>query len=1203
MSVRFTRNGPEFPSELVDSILSGEVVFSCGTGISAPQMPDFQQLVERTYEQLGVERDAAETRAFEQGRYEEVLGSLSRRLADPDAVTRVVSQLLAVPEHPCLSQHRTILRLSRDLDNRISVVTTNFDTLLERAAIEVLPKETVRETSFAGQALPSPGTPSYSGIVHIHGRLSDGELGVADSQLVLTSADYGDAYMRSGWAARFLFDLARCKTIVLVGYSANDAPVRYLLNVLEADRIRFPDLKPVYAFDAYERDLEEATFAWRTLAVTPLPYCKVNTETGKCDHASLWGDLELLANVVERPKRSRRERAHAILKCSLADTSDETRRELRWLFSDRRDLWSVALDAIVHPEWFEFFQSERLWTPADCMWVIASWIAKDFQDGKRFECAREWQERLGAPFTEKVRNRLLHAGKLDATWSRVWKLFSLGEVTRHQDIAYYEARRWLAGGVVLDSDLRSAVSLLSPKLVLSRRYGEPQEEKGCQPIRGIADLVLARMVIADRRGAEEIVDALNGMPDHAGRILELATSELRSALALEVELEQVGEEHDFNDSSVPSIESHDQNKYREGVNFLVRALVTCIQHAANSDRDRTKGLVAGWRQLPGRIGLRLCLHAMRDSKLFHADEGMLMLLSASDVDFWSVRRELALLLKDRAADASEELLSQVEKRIRESGSAYYDRYSIAEGEPDWRAYARDAVVWLRLRMLQDAGVLSELGKAELSAIVHRRKYLDREVEERDFFGSYSFGVRQVVGDPEPIARAPEDDRLRVAQELATNPDLDMQHGWAAFCRSDPQGAFDSLAKGNLTRENGALWSQFLGRLAFGEEADKTIREDLAIQALHHLSSVSAEVLQTMLSGLCDVLLFARREDVRNVDRWIAKLWHVAVHQPEDTIESVADLYEKAINTPAGKITQVLLLEIEAHEASDQKVPDELLWLVGRVCKCTGVSGRFGRAILAHYVAFLLTVNRQYCSEEFGPCISAESEEGAALRAVMIKYGSITPEVTRVFGQAILSGVCESEACGHHAASIAANILRPTLSDLRGDNSERWGISAGDVAGVLRRATSAIREGVLEILAAWVRREEGSNEQTWEEMIVPFFERVWPKEREFRDACLTRHFMDLLAGVGCRFPMALEFLQPYISPFSQGHGSLFPIIQSDVPEKFPHETLELIWLVCGPRSRGSFYEISDVIDRIIQANPDIEVDRRLQWLEYRAERYD
>ena len=78
--------------------------------------------------------------------------------------------------------------------------------------------------------------------------------------------------MRSGWASRFLFDLARCKAIVLVGYSAKDAPLRYFFNVLEADRARFPDLKRVFAFDGYVPDPQEATLSWHTLDVTPLPY-------------------------------------------------------------------------------------------------------------------------------------------------------------------------------------------------------------------------------------------------------------------------------------------------------------------------------------------------------------------------------------------------------------------------------------------------------------------------------------------------------------------------------------------------------------------------------------------------------------------------------------------------------------------------------------------------------------------------------------------------------------------------------------------------------------------------------------------------------------------------------------------------------------------------------------------------------------------
>ena len=277
-----------------------------------------------------------------------------------------------------------------------------------------------------------------------------------------------------------------------------------------------------------------------------------------------------------------------------------------------------------------------------------------------------------------------------------------------------------------------------------------------------------------------------------------------------------------NDYTVPSIESHAQNRYRESVNVLIRVIVESLSHATASNREETRRLVAGWKSLPGRTGLRLCLHAMRDSQLFESDEAMSMLLSTSAVDFWAVRREVALLLKERAAAASSALVSQVEERVRESADAYFDRYPINQGESDWRAHARDAAVWLRLRMLQDAGVLSDAGAEELASITERREHLDRGVQDRDFFGSYSSGARQIVGDPEQIVEAPADERLRVAHELVQSPALHLQQGWSVFCRSDPQGAFNSLSDGELTPENGVLWNEFLGGLAFGEEQSKAV---------------------------------------------------------------------------------------------------------------------------------------------------------------------------------------------------------------------------------------------------------------------------------------------------------------------------------------------------------------------------------------------
>jgi hypothetical protein len=50
-----------------------------------------------------------------------------------------------------------------------------------------------------------------------------------ESDLILTSADFGDAYLRDGWASQYVEDRMRLNTIVLVGYAAEDSALRLLL--------------------------------------------------------------------------------------------------------------------------------------------------------------------------------------------------------------------------------------------------------------------------------------------------------------------------------------------------------------------------------------------------------------------------------------------------------------------------------------------------------------------------------------------------------------------------------------------------------------------------------------------------------------------------------------------------------------------------------------------------------------------------------------------------------------------------------------------------------------------------------------------------------------------------------------------------------------------------------------------------------------
>jgi hypothetical protein len=75
MALRFSKEGPEFPTQLVNALLAGEVVFLCGAGVSAPQLPGFGGLVESCFADLNIQMNPSERHAFENYRYEECLTS------------------------------------------------------------------------------------------------------------------------------------------------------------------------------------------------------------------------------------------------------------------------------------------------------------------------------------------------------------------------------------------------------------------------------------------------------------------------------------------------------------------------------------------------------------------------------------------------------------------------------------------------------------------------------------------------------------------------------------------------------------------------------------------------------------------------------------------------------------------------------------------------------------------------------------------------------------------------------------------------------------------------------------------------------------------------------------------------------------------------------------------------------------------------
>ncbi|WP_435608068.1 SIR2 family protein [Pseudomonas knackmussii] len=1199
MSLRFSSEGPAFPEQLVDALLSGEVVFLCGAGVSAPQLPDFRELVEACFTQLNMEMNASEQQSFSDWRFEEVLGSLSRRTVDPADLSRTVVEQLQTPAAPDLANHRTILRLSRDLSNRPVIITTNFDIMLERALVETGHTEQIRGLSFAGQDLPSPGSAGFGGIIHLHGRIPDPQSELEGTPLIITSADYGDAYMRSGWASRFLFDLCRCRTIVLVGYSAGDAPVRYFLNVLEADRQRFPDLRPVYAFNAVNA-LDEPDVRWSALAVEPLAYEKTpDSPTGEGIHSALWRDLSLLADLVERPRTTRRAWAQEILVRSLHETSQADRERILWLLRGSRAVWPVAIRSIIDASWFDFLVERNAWSHKDLALNLAAWVSLDFQSAERFRAAISWSDRLGKAFCHAISSQLRGSTGIPDIWLRAWRLLALSQSRQDwnlEDNAYDVADR-LRGPLVLSADLHIAVELLTPQFKLFSRA-----ELATNPPHRIVDLVRSVWPLPNHGYGQDLVNALVEV-QQPGAIMEIATAKLQEVIRLMIDLEAIDDDFDIGDYAVPSVEPHEQNEFHDGPVLLVQLLARLLPELALLDREASRSLAETWRRLPGVLGVRLWMHALRNPDLFTPDEAIARIEALPLQVFWHVRRELALVLRERTVGANQILVTRVEQRILTEAGAYYQRYTIEEGQVDWRSHACDAEVWLRLKMLAAAGRLSEAGAVELAAVERRREYLDREVEERDYFRSWSSGVRTVVGDAQPILEAEANERLAIALEVIQSPDIDTRLGWSVYCRTDPQGAFDTLSQADLDTSNAPLWEDLINSLSFPQGEREAALNQLVVSIFETLQPAPERFLALITNSLTNLYRSAPRRTAPEIVAWWPKLFRLAVAHVDQPLDVNRELFQEAINSPGGRLTEALLSDIDQRRNAGEPMGASLLDTLSRAAAAEGCQGTYARAILVRDAAFVLSIDGQTVADVLDAALTGDAIEAVALRAVLVHWTSLSSIVSSTFSRHILRGVTEFDGHSRNWVLAAAKIIAPALALVRSENNaEAWGITLQESARALRNGPPALRKGAANVLNQWISEFGNNPAEAWRSGVSPLLSNIWPRDRDLCEKELTPHFAELAISSEDAFPEALAQLLPYLKRM-EGHSRLYSISQSAAPTLFPLETLTLLWQLFGPGCTASLYGVPRILERLIASRPSIELDRRFQWLDQQADHYE
>lgn len=361
--MQFVRHGPDIPERLLQAHEDGRVVFFCGAGISYPaRLPGFAGLVDNLYQALSVTPNPVQQSAIKAGQFDTAIGLLEADVVGGRGKVRselatILTPNLTAPN--ATATHEALLTLAQNREGRTRLITTNFDRLFE----EVRVARSLSFPDFKAPLLPVPKN-RWDGLVYLHGLLSavpsSGEL----DRLVVSSGDFGLAYLTERWAARFVSELFRNYTVCFVGYSINDPVLRYMMDALAADRLLGESPPEMFAFGNYSKGKEvERANEWKAKNVTPILYREYQ------HHAYLHKTLRAWAETYRDGVRGKE---RIVVECAIARPLASTKQDdfvgrMLWALSDPGGLPAkrfAELDPVPSLDWLEPL-SQELYRHAD----------------------------------------------------------------------------------------------------------------------------------------------------------------------------------------------------------------------------------------------------------------------------------------------------------------------------------------------------------------------------------------------------------------------------------------------------------------------------------------------------------------------------------------------------------------------------------------------------------------------------------------------------------------------------------------------------------------------------------------------------------------------------------------------------------------------------------------------------------------------
>ncbi len=1023
--MQFVKNGPDIPEQLLQAHEDGRVVFFCGAGISYPAgLPGFRGLVQSIYDELGEVPNAFEQRALNAEQYDTTIALLENRLIEGrsivrHALARVLSPNLTLPG--ATRTHEALLTLAKNRDSRLRIITTNFDGLFAEAEQRL----GLTPDSFAAPLLPVPKK-RWDGVVYLHGRLPETPTQADLDRLVISSGDFGLAYLTERWAARFVSELFRNHTVCFVGYSINDPVMRYMMDALAADQLLGEVPIEVFAFGNCARGKEaESAAEWATKNVTPILYRNHN------HHALLHRTLRAWSETYRDGVRGKEAivARYASLKPIGSTRQDDFVGRMLWALCDESGLpakvlaehtplppiqWlsNLAEDRFRHRDLIRFGirpdekEDEKLgyslvarpapYTRTPWMRLVlrfpsqptqwdkvlphlARWLARYLDDPELLLWVAGQGGHLHDQFRFVLEDRL-GSHPPSPAMAALWRIVLSDRLAGGgmQLDLYTWVRHFRRAGLtpLLRMQLRE---VLAPRIQLRQKYrfSDEEDEKPAGHAGRPDQLVEWELVLRSEHVHGALKDIASN-PEWQAALPALmgdATQLLLDAMDILRELSAADETSDRSYWQQPSISEHPQNrKFRDWTALIDLAreawLATAREMPSSAIREAYR-----WFELPYPVFKRLGLFALTERlDLFSATEAINRLLPDDGWWLWSTetRREVMRLVVVIAAELPPTESERLQEAILQGPPA---RMFASDPEPATLYRVIDREIWIRLTAFRDAGGdLIPRASDYLQSLTQTYPQWS-PADEQDEFPVWMSSD----GSWWPYSATPTTVKDIVAW-LREHPNIDdfrQEDDWRDRCRNDFRRTSSALL--HLAARDEWLTDRWRQALQAWSEAELVKRSWRRIAAT--LSDAPDPVIQELDHSIGWWLkAIAKTVDNQRGQFFVLVRRILAAHRGQ-VEDNDSDAMATAINHPIGMgVEAVLDLWYAGGLEDNQGLRDEFAEVFTAVCDLSVSSYRYGRIILSMHAITLFRVDRDWTTKYLLPLFDWRQSAHTALLA-------------------------------------------------------------------------------------------------------------------------------------------------------------------------------------------------------------------------------